>query len=527
MQPCAHMKTYRERGRTDTEVRRGPALLSPGKRSASTRAYGSLPATRDRDEAAPSAAGRPRLVGPGWGTFMPSLDEQDQAAEARSGLNGSEIDGREEAELEAGPDETADEAQEAEAARQPAADPDQDAQEPEAAEERTEESADENAEESAGPEGAGQEERGADPQAVASAEAATVDQQDGRDARGDARLDAAAPDASERDEDGGDDAGENASQADADNNAGEIDSPDAGGNELEDSQPDAGDRDLRSLTAAPRARRLAVVDAGQPVQARASRSRGARATASRLGPIDPPIPRPPRKKRKPSFDRVLRGGGWRRVGLPGVRMKRVGTTTILAIDRSAKGVKLDTTSVQGRFSLPTQARRQKAEIALNGDLFNFRTGKPSGLHRRRGRNLSGTKREAGTGMFAFGDGRAGILSGSNRLPRWADNVVSGRPIIMRNGTVVKRFAPADAPRLNGQTGRSAVGLSRNGRVLFLAASSGIATKKLAQLLKKNGVDDALALDGSGSAQMFVHGKGMVKRGDGRPIGNAILVHTRR
>jgi uncharacterized protein YigE (DUF2233 family) len=521
------MKTYRERGRTDTEVRRGPALLSPGKRSASTRAYGSLPATRDRDEAAPSAAGRPRLVGPGWGTFMPSLDEQDQAAEARSGLNGSEIDGREEAELEAGPDETADEAQEAEAARQPAADPDQDAQEPEAAEERTEESADENAEESAGPEGAGQEERGADPQAVASAEAATVDQQDGRDARGDARLDAAAPDASERDEDGGDDAGENASQADADNNAGEIDSPDAGGNELEDSQPDAGDRDLRSLTAAPRARRLAVVDAGQPVQARASRSRGARATASRLGPIDPPIPRPPRKKRKPSFDRVLRGGGWRRVGLPGVRMKRVGTTTILAIDRSAKGVKLDTTSVQGRFSLPTQARRQKAEIALNGDLFNFRTGKPSGLHRRRGRNLSGTKREAGTGMFAFGDGRAGILSGSNRLPRWADNVVSGRPIIMRNGTVVKRFAPADAPRLNGETGRSAVGLSRNGRVLFLAASSGIATKKLAQLLKKNGVDDALALDGSGSAQMFVHGKGMVKRGDGRPIGNAILVHTRR
>jgi exopolysaccharide biosynthesis protein len=221
---------------------------------------------------------------------------------------------------------------------------------------------------------------------------------------------------------------------------------------------------------------------------------------------------------------LLGGRGWRRVGLPGVRLKKAGPVAILAIDRTNSKVSLDTTKVGGKFSLKNQARRQRADIALNGDLFNFDTGKPSGLHRRHGRTLRGTSRKPWIGMFAFGRGRAGILSGKTRLPSWARNVVSGRPIILRNNRVVRRYSPGDAPRLNQENGRSAVGLSRSGRVLFLAASSASTTRQMAQLLKKSGADDALALDGSGSAQMYLKGR-MVKPGDGRKIGNAILVKT--
>ncbi len=101
---------------------------------------------------------------------------------------------------------------------------------------------------------------------------------------------------------------------------------------------------------------------------------------------------------------------------------------------------------------------------------------------------------------------------------------------MRNGRVVQRYAPADQARLNSRTGRSAVGLSKNGRVLFLATAGRSTTKEMANLLERSGVDDALALDGSGSAQMWLRGKGknrgLVRRGDGRPVANAILVKTR-
>ena len=99
-------------------------------------------------------------------------------------------------------------------------------------------------------------------------------------------------------------------------------------------------------------------------------------------------------------------------------------------------------------------------------------------------------------------------------------------MILRNRHVVGQSSrsPTERERLTRKTGRSAVGLSRSGRILFLAAATSSNTRHMANVLKRLGVDDALALDGSGSSQMFVKGR-MVKPGDGRPIGNAILVNT--
>jgi uncharacterized protein YigE (DUF2233 family) len=215
-------------------------------------------------------------------------------------------------------------------------------------------------------------------------------------------------------------------------------------------------------------------------------------------------------------------------------MRNIKTTTVLAIDLRNRHIRLDTSSVQnGRFNLKRQARKQKAEIALNGDLFSG-SGKPSGLHRRNGKNMSGTRRQKGTGMFVFSNHRAAILDGSQRPPpgKLSKNVVSGRPIILRNGKrkqiTSAETPPAERERLNRKTGRSAVGLSRGGRVLYLAAASRSTTGQMARTLQKLGVDDALALDGSGSSQMYAKGrknKGMVKSGDRRKVANAILVST--
>jgi hypothetical protein len=274
-----------------------------------------------------------------------------------------------------------------------------------------------------------------------------------------------------------------------------------------------------------------------------------RATAAILPPpIDPVIKKPDPKKRKRSFDSLLGGRGWKKIGLAGVRRKDIGTKiTILAIDRHNRHVSLDTSrggKKPRRFSLPEQAKAQGAEIALNGDLFKFENGKPSGLHRRNGKNLSGSKRSPESGMFAFQRrGRAAILPGNRRPPRWAKNVVSGRPVILRNGKVKsydqmlthyqkapKEERVIERSRLkSNELGRSAVGLSRSGRILFLAAATESSTRHMAKVLKRQGVDDALALDGSGSAQMFIKGaKGndLVKKGDDREIANAIFVNTR-
>jgi uncharacterized protein YigE (DUF2233 family) len=288
----------------------------------------------------------------------------------------------------------------------------------------------------------------------------------------------------------------------------------AGSDGREDEDHDA-DRDGGSVHG------LRSIDGGAST-ASASSSAPVATRAIRPGPSEWAVP----------FRRLLRGK-WKRVR-QGVFMRNVKSATVLAIDLRNPDIRLDTSSVQnGRFNLKRQARKQKAEIALNGDLFSG-SGKPSGLHRRNGQNMSGTKRQRGTGMFVFSNRRASILDGSQKLPRGnrSKNVVSGRPIILRDGKRKQINPPGmsevEKERLNRKTGRSAVGLSREGRVLYLAAASSSSTGQMARTLQTLGVDDALALDGSGSSQMYVKGqnnKGMVKSGDRRKVANAILVST--
>jgi uncharacterized protein YigE (DUF2233 family) len=474
MHQAADVKEKREHSHGESVSTSSPTRPQPGKRPAVARTYGAAPG-RAPAGASRNGVHRP-LLGPGWGTFMPRLDPIGKDDEEPIEPDGPEQTDRETGEEgEAEPEESGADigAQEARGDSEPegAESTDEDGDR-----EGGDSEEDEDAGESAG------DDRGEAAEPFLAAEIAAsdaVEVSDGADAAsaGDA---ASAVDTARGDDDDGDEEGGGLRLASAGNGRATGGSTDA------DDQP--------------------------------------RATAARLGPIDPPIPPPPRRRRKRPFVSLLGGKGWRKVGLPGVRLKRVGPAAILAIDRTNSRISLDTTKVRGKFSLPRQAKKQGAEIALNGDLFNFDTGKPSGLHRRHGKTLSGTKRQPWIGMFAFGRGRAGILSGKNRLPSWARNVVSGRPIVLRNGRVVGRYPSRDAGRLNTPNGRSAVGLSRSGRVLFLAASSASTTKQMARLLKKSGADDGLALDGSGSAQMYVKGK-MVKSGDRRQIGNAILVDT--
>jgi uncharacterized protein YigE (DUF2233 family) len=494
------MKRLRERRRGDS----GPIMRSmapaAGRRSTAAYAYGAVPAMRTRDEGAPIGDGRPRLLGPGWGHFMPSLEEEDldDPRYARTGMGGG--DAAAEEEVAGLPD--VDEESEIEGVV----------------------GGEEDAEAGAAREGEGEAEGEADAGREAGGQGEAEGDAEGADGVEAVESPQGAVDAAVAET--GDVVGPAAAMAGVD------EEDDDGVLGLADDEEADADDDGREGAVAPvqlrgtGRRGLASVDG--------ERARGRAASAARLGPIDPPIPRPrPGRRRKPSLDRILRGKGWRKIGMEGVRMKRSGSTVILAIDRHNRRVKLDVTSAQRRFSLPRQARKQGAAIAINGDLFGFASGKPSGLHRRNGRNLSGSKRQPGSAMFAFEKphgGRVGILSGNNRLPRWANNVVSGRPIIVKDGRVVQRYAPADQARLNSRTGRSAVGLSRDGRVMFLATAGRATTKEMANLLKRSGADDALALDGSGSAQMYLRGKGrnrgMVRRGDGRHVANAILVKTR-
>lgn len=231
------------------------------------------------------------------------------------------------------------------------------------------------------------------------------------------------------------------------------------------------------------------------------------------------------------------GTGWK-APFQGVRTKdmRVGgrTVHVVAIDLANPKVKLETNAPRTRGrTVERIARGAEAELAINGDFFSpGQSYKPSGVAMTNGVRWPGTG--PGEPMLAFRGGHAEIVQRGSG-PEWMRNAVSARPQVLKDGKVVTRYAEPDKAVGNPRT---AAGVSKDGRVLYLIAAggrdsrgAGLTAAQTGRLMKSLGADDAIAMDAGGSAQMYQRGRGMVQRssdpGGHRAVANVIMIQAQK
>jgi exopolysaccharide biosynthesis protein len=202
----------------------------------------------------------------------------------------------------------------------------------------------------------------------------------------------------------------------------------------------------------------------------------------------------------------------------------------VAIDLADPRVRLQTNSEASRGqSVSSFAQGAKAEVAINGDFFSFGSFRPSGLAMTDGKKWDGTS-SGFEGHLAFNGHHAELVMPNHKSPEWATNAVSSRPTVLSNGKLV-----LSDPAKNERSARTGMGLSKSGRVAYLVAVegksgvSGLTATGLGKLLKSLGADDAQALDGGGSAQLYVKGRGMVQKstdpGGARAVANVLMVQA--
>jgi hypothetical protein len=206
---------------------------------------------------------------------------------------------------------------------------------------------------------------------------------------------------------------------------------------------------------------------------------------------------------------------------PGIRMLARTTNTpwrlwALEIDLCASGVSLRATKSSERQRTPSSfAGLVDADAAVNGDFFSFATYGTSGLSVGAGEPWGDTSDANGNGFVAFGNDRAELKMTGTHIAAaagWMQNVVSGHPGIVKNGEV-------DAPASDLCTARhprTAAGMSKDGRTLYLAVvdgrttiSVGMTCGELGNLMVELGAWSAINLDGGGSSAMWVRGPGVV------------------
>lgn len=180
------------------------------------------------------------------------------------------------------------------------------------------------------------------------------------------------------------------------------------------------------------------------------------------------------------------------------------------------------------------ARRNSAIVAINGDYFD-REMRPLGLAMGAcgvwAEAMPGARRQEVVGV---GAGQARIFPRREPLrapERWMTGAVSGWPTIVADCDPVERLPGSDHFTLAPHP-RTAVGLSADGRELFLVVADGrrkgtpgLTLPELARLMDEMGACTAVNLDGGGSSAMWVVDRVVNHPSDGveRPVVNHLAV----
>lgn len=232
---------------------------------------------------------------------------------------------------------------------------------------------------------------------------------------------------------------------------------------------------------------------------------------------------------------------------------------LLTIDTRVKGLEFLVTPPDAEGERPLKARTTSqfleefgVQIAINGDNFEpWWSRGPADYYPHVGDPVSPFGYAASKGqVYSIDDledvgtrptlyiNRRNVLSFNNQ-PNRVHDAISGERMIVLKGKA--------APDLNGGESepRTALGISRNGRYLYIVVvdgrqpfySEGATFAELAEILIEQGAFMAMALDGGGSSTMVVEGENGTPRvlnspidslipGRERPVGNHLGVYVR-
>lgn len=222
---------------------------------------------------------------------------------------------------------------------------------------------------------------------------------------------------------------------------------------------------------------------------------------------------------------------------PGVTLVRDGASSMLIANLCAPGVSVRTTKYGERQATPQQwAQAVGAQAAINADFFDL----PGwsvvvGRARGAGEDWPADKQLLETRLYwYFGLFTAGLQENAAVPPAgvpWMTEIVGGHNQLIRDGQSLGPSFDGDAV-LAGSFRRTAVGMSRDRRTLFLLATGKLLNgtglvnelRALAAQAGAPAIDVATNMDGGGSSQLYVQGQGQLVS-TGRQVNNHVGLYA--
>lgn len=230
--------------------------------------------------------------------------------------------------------------------------------------------------------------------------------------------------------------------------------------------------------------------------------------------LKPKAPRRPPQPVKSSYSRVYSAGV---------------TLDVVSLDAHNSQLRVTVVPARGRVGRSDDwsgiIARARPIAAVTGTYFGPASSIPVGTIVAEGRLLFA----GGVGTaFAYGPKRGPrIIECSPKRPlRWQgwDTALRAGPLLLTNGKVT--LWPRDEgfrdPAIFGCKRRTAVAITRDGRLLFVAVRQPVYLRTLAAALKGIGARDAMCLDGGTSAGLYYRGKTRVR--PGRSLTNLLVAY---
>jgi exopolysaccharide biosynthesis protein len=221
---------------------------------------------------------------------------------------------------------------------------------------------------------------------------------------------------------------------------------------------------------------------------------------------------------------------------PGVEYQRItrGTIDAYVARVDLKNAKLRVIASEANDSGLTVsefAKKRNAIVAINADYFDEQE-RPIGLARGAcGTWTTGQKVGRKQGLVAVGRKRAEIQQNTMKTKRWMSGAVSGWPLINKDCAPLKALPGSDHFTLAPHP-RTAVGLSKNGKTMYIVVADGRregvpgpTLPELATFMDELGACTAMNLDGGGSSAMWVRDAVVNQPSDGveRNVGDHLAV----
>ena len=169
--------------------------------------------------------------------------------------------------------------------------------------------------------------------------------------------------------------------------------------------------------------------------------------------------------------------------------------------------------------------RLRPTAAITGTFFDTRTLLPVGDIVTRGRKVYAGP--AGTGFAIAADNTVDLKPRRyGRTVDWSDyrTVLCAGPTLLKNGRNAL-FPIAEGYRdsnLFAERPRTAVGMTRQNKMLLVAVNKPIYLRNMRQIMKGLGAVDAIGLDGGSSSALYAHGKVIVQ--PARRLTNLLTVY---